>query len=114
VDVDYKDLMLKKRTIVQSTNELNSLLTNVRVSDGDILMQSDEYIQLGCDLKDLLSFTRILASAVDIKNCFVLFTAEVSITYMTAEGADALIHWAASLPEGRHLSKHSSTILTKP
>jgi tRNA wybutosine-synthesizing protein 4 len=103
VDVDYKDLMLKKRTIVQATNELNSLLTNVRVSDGDILMQSDEYIQLGCDLKDLPSFTRILASAVDIENCSVLFTAEVSITYMTVDCADALIQWAALLPEGKHL-----------
>jgi tRNA wybutosine-synthesizing protein 4 len=97
--------MLKKRTMVQATNELYSLFTNIRVSDGEVMMQSDEYIQLGCDLRDLASFTRILASAaIDIENCFVLLTAEVSITYMAVESADALIQWAASLPEGTSIS----------
>jgi len=31
---------------------------------------------------------------------FVLFTAEVSITYMDVGAADALINWASNLPEG--------------
>ena len=103
IDVDYRDLMLRKRAIVQETVELNSMLTNVRFADGNILLQSDQYIQLGCDLRDLKSFTAALASALDVETRLVLLTAEVSITYMTVQGADDLIKWAGTLHEGKIL-----------
>jgi tRNA wybutosine-synthesizing protein 4 len=54
-------------------------------------------------LRDLKLLKQVLASAVDIENCLVLLTAEVSITYMNVEAADALIHWAAKLPDGKNL-----------
>jgi tRNA wybutosine-synthesizing protein 4 len=69
VDIDYRDLMIKKRTVVQSTDELNSMLTNIQESDGDILLRSDQYLQLGCDLRDLANLERVLQDAVGIKNC---------------------------------------------
>lgn len=69
VDIDYKDLMLKKRVVVQGTPELNSMLTNVEVSEGDVLFRSEQYIQLGCDLRDLTVLHQVLASVVDIENC---------------------------------------------
>jgi tRNA wybutosine-synthesizing protein 4 len=37
---------------------------------------------------------------------FVLFTAEVSITYMDVGAADALINWAAKLPKGTYIIFH--------
>ncbi|CZT04273.1 probable leucine carboxyl methyltransferase 2 [Rhynchosporium graminicola] len=101
IDIDYRDLMLKKRTVVQSTNELNSMLTGAKVSENDVLFTSDQYIQLGCDLRDLQALGRVLASVIDIENCTILFTAEVSITYMNVEASDALIHWASRLTEAR-------------
>jgi tRNA wybutosine-synthesizing protein 4 len=93
--------MIKKRDTVNSTKELNSLLTNMEVLEGDILLRSDQYLQLGCDLRDLKVLNQTLASAVDFENCLVLLTAEVSITYMNVEAADALIEWAGTLPEGK-------------
>ncbi len=60
--------MIKKRAVVQSTTELNSILTNVKLSEGDIMLQSDQYIQLGCDLRDLEALGRLLGSVVDIEN----------------------------------------------
>ncbi|EKD12261.1 uncharacterized protein L3040_000269 [Drepanopeziza brunnea f. sp. 'multigermtubi'] len=101
IDIDYKDLILKKRAVVQSTYELNSMLANVELSEGDVLFRSDQYVQLGCDLRDLVALKRVLTDVVDINKCLILFTAEVSITYMNVEAADCLIAWASNLPEAR-------------
>ena len=93
--------MIRKRDVVQSTKELLEVLTSVEVQEaGSILFRSDQYLQLGCDLRDLDGLNRGLVSAVDINNCAILFTAEVSITYMTAEASNSLIQWASRLPEG--------------
>jgi hypothetical protein len=74
--------MIKKRDVVQSTNELKSTFTNVEVpKEGDILLRSDQYLQIGCDLRNLTQLEQTLASCLDIRNCLILFTAEVSITY---------------------------------
>jgi tRNA wybutosine-synthesizing protein 4 len=96
--------MIRKRDTVRSTKELNSLLTNMEVLDGNILLRSDEYLQLGCDLRDLKTLGEAIASAIDMENCLVLFTAEVSITYMNVDAADALIEWAGKLPDGNTLN----------
>lgn len=93
--------MVKKRDLVNSTKELKSLLTNLEILEGNILVRSDEYLQLGCDLRDLKLLDQTLANAVDIHNCQILLTAEVSITYMDVEAADALIGWAGNLPDGK-------------
>ncbi|KAL2069793.1 hypothetical protein VTL71DRAFT_14472 [Oculimacula yallundae] len=101
IDIDYRDLMLKKRTVVQNTSELNSMLTGINIAENDILFKSDQYIQLGCDLRDLQALERVLGSVVDVENSTLLFTAEVSITYMNVEASDSLIQWASKLPEAR-------------
>lgn len=69
IDIDYRDLIIKKRMVVQNTSELNSMLTNVEVSEGDVLFRSDQYLQLGCDLRDITNLERVLQDMVDIKNC---------------------------------------------
>ena len=40
-------------------------------------------------------------SSADVAPGLVLLTAEVSVTYMNVEAADALINWASALPEAR-------------
>ncbi len=93
--------MKKKRDVVINTPELNSMLTDIQVPlEGDVLLRSNEYLQLGCDLRDLTSLERLVSSAVELQNSLVLLTAEVSITYMDVEAADALIRWAGTLPDG--------------
>ncbi|TGO61403.1 hypothetical protein BOTNAR_0129g00140 [Botryotinia narcissicola] len=102
IDIDYKDLMIKKQTVVQNAPELNSMLTNLNIiQNGDILLSSDQYLQLGCDLRDLKRLEETISKVVDIEKCSFLFTAEVSITYMPTEAADALIQWANKLPNAR-------------
>ncbi|APA15606.1 hypothetical protein sscle_15g103760 [Sclerotinia sclerotiorum 1980 UF-70] len=102
IDIDYRDLMVKKQTVVRNTSELNSMLTNLNITqDGDILLSSDQYLQLGCDLRNLKRLEETISKVVDIEKCSFLFTAEVSITYMPTESADALIQWANKLPDAR-------------
>lgn len=104
--------MIKKRSIVNSTAELSSFLTNVEILEGDILLRSDQYLQVGCDLRNLKLLSQTLASAIDIENCLVLLTAEVSITYMNVEAANALIEWAGKLPDGKNPPLNVASALT--
>jgi tRNA wybutosine-synthesizing protein 4 len=87
--------------VVRSTAELIDMLTNVTFpASGNLLLQSDQYLQVGCDLRELSELLGILDSSVDIDECLILCTAEVSITYMNVEAADALVRWASDLPGG--------------
>ncbi|WPJ64437.1 hypothetical protein SMAC4_04141 [Sordaria macrospora] len=64
-----------------------------------IVLTSDQYVQIGCDLRDLSTLEASLTKAVggDLSACTFLFVAEVSITYMETPGADAVIQWASTL-----------------
>ncbi|KAH7134845.1 S-adenosyl-L-methionine-dependent methyltransferase [Dactylonectria estremocensis] len=101
LDIDYPDLMRKKRAIVLGTPQLRELLgPNPLISEHDtdqILLRSDKYCQLGCDLRKLDALRQCLESFLPLSECSVLFVAEVSITYMDTLSADALIEWASSI-----------------
>ncbi|KAF4952832.1 hypothetical protein FGADI_6421 [Fusarium gaditjirri] len=101
IDVDYPDLMLKKRAIVLGTPQLHELLgTSPAISEkvtDQILLRSDKYCQIGCDLRELESLRNCLESFLNLAECSVLFVAEVSITYMDTFSADALVQWASSI-----------------
>jgi len=110
VDVDYKDLICKKRDVVRQTSELNGFLSNLEFPEGDdIILQSDQYVQIGCDLRELGKLSQSLAKIAQVENSVVLCTAEVSITYMSIEAADALIEWVGSFPDGT-VTQHISNI----
>lgn len=101
VDIDFPDLMAKKCRIVQETPELNSMLTSLENGQSPhVLLRSDQYLQIGCDLRSLGDIREALSSAMVIPDCEFLFVAEVSITYMETSAADAVISWAASLSQG--------------
>ncbi|KAH6877342.1 hypothetical protein B0T10DRAFT_192573 [Thelonectria olida] len=101
IDIDYPDLMRKKRTIVLGTPQLRELLgENPTTSEKDtdqVLLRSDKYCQLGCDLRKLDALRQCLESFLPLSDCSVLFVAEVSITYMDTKSADALIQWASTI-----------------
>jgi hypothetical protein len=97
IDVDYTMLMTRKCSVIMETEQLRGLLSGVElpVFQGNVVLRSDQYLAVGCDLRELDDLERTLVGEVDIENCLVLFTAEVSVTYMEVEAADALIKWAA-------------------
>lgn len=102
VDVDFPDLMAKKRNVVRDTPELNSILTNMQTTDDpSLVLESDQYIQIACDLRELQSIERSLSRVVNIADSEFMFVAEVSITYMETPAADAVIRWAGSLGKGK-------------
>ena len=102
VDIDFPDLMVKKRKIVQETPELQSPLSGLKTtSEGHLMLQSDQYTQIGCDLRDLVNIEETLAQLVSLPDSEFLFVAEVSITYMETEAADSVIKWAGSLGQGK-------------
>lgn len=98
IDIDFPDLMLRKKKTVLSTPQLVEPLTGLKGFDtGSVLLKSDNYAQIGCDLRQLDALSLALSEIVDISACSFLFVAEVSITYMETEAADALIQWASAL-----------------
>ncbi|OTB01566.1 hypothetical protein M426DRAFT_75090 [Hypoxylon sp. CI-4A] len=98
VDIDFPDLIEKKCRVIQETPELKSLLTELKTNVGShIQLQSKQYVQIGCDLRRIADIQQALSTVIDIAQCEFMFVAEVSITYMETEGADAVIKWASSL-----------------
>lgn len=98
VDIDFPDLIEKKCRVVQETPELCSLLIDLKTNVGNhVQLQSDQYVQIGCDLRHISDIEKALLTVVDIAHCEFMFVAEVSITYMETKGADSVIKWASTL-----------------
>ncbi len=92
VDVDFPPLSLAKREVVVKTPQLIGPLSNVDIlpESSPVLLRSDQYVLVGCDLRDLSLLLEALLGSVQ-PSPDILFIAEVSITYMDTADADALI-----------------------
>ncbi|KAI0859370.1 leucine carboxyl methyltransferase [Xylaria cubensis] len=100
IDIDFPDLMLKKRTIVLNTPELSSVFEPLDTNAGEhVLLNSDMYSQIGCDLRNTADVEKALSKCLNLSECIFMFVAEVSITYMETLGADGVIQWASSLSQ---------------
>ncbi|KXH65396.1 leucine carboxyl methyltransferase [Colletotrichum salicis] len=98
LDVDYPDLIQKKRQIVLETPELQDLMGAWEVNDDSpIVLKSQKYCQVGCNLQQLSVLQSCLNALFDVPNTDFLFVAEVSITYMDTKGANGVIQWAATV-----------------
>lgn len=104
VDVDFPELIEKKRKVVLATPELRQLLGSYQVgADGSpIYLQSEKYCQIGCDLRQLDLLRGCLSTVIGspASEGSFLFVAEVSITYMETLAADQVIQWASTLGNG--------------
>lgn len=100
VDVDYPDLVAKKCTTIGDTPELKGLLNKAAEihDDGKVLLKSENYVAIGCDLTDIADLTHKIESTVGYDDCIYFVIAEVSTTYMSPETADAIVSWAADFP----------------
>ena len=109
VDVDFPDLVKRKRQVVLTTPALVSPLSGLQTETKDegcphVLLRSNSYFQVGCDLRRTAALEQALASIVDVNECEFLFIAEVSITYMETDHADSLIQWASTVGQGKLLA----------
>lgn len=102
VDVDYPPLIGRKRDRMLANHLSRDALfrTNLRPAQEPIYLRSDQYMALGCDLRDLETLEKLLRSELDAPSSSFLFVAEVSVTYMPTPDADALIRWASTLEDG--------------
>lgn len=111
VDVDFPDLIERKRRTVLATPELLGMLTGVKGAGSEagatgptkpVVFDSDQYAQIGCDLRELTTLRKGLEATVgNFEECEFIFVAEVSITYMEREGADQVISWASGIGNGK-------------
>jgi tRNA wybutosine-synthesizing protein 4 len=102
VDVDYPQLIDKKRDVVFTKSLLRDALleTGLRSAEAPVRVRSERYMAIGCDLRDLQLLERTLRAELDIPNSSILFVAEVSVTYMPLVDANKLIQWANTFDAG--------------
>lgn len=104
VDIDYEKLMGIKSSIIQQTDELKSILGEIESNAAPnlVLFRSSNYVAVGCDLKNLKKLEEALKEVLGSSPASVLCIAEVSLTYMDVQSADALISWLPKLNKGIH------------
>ena len=94
--------MEKKCDVISNTPLQDLLGHHLRLLDpSGLIMRSECYLAIGCDLADISRLEMLLASEVQLSNCLVLCIAEVSITYMDTKAADSIIQWAGSHDDSR-------------
>lgn len=100
VDVDYDQLMQKKVSMIEHTEQLTAHLPGFKPTgrENGVLARSTNYLAVGCDLRNLDLLRLILEDQLQISECkiAVLFVAEVSTAYMQKQASDAVFEWAAS------------------
>ena len=98
IDIDYPELVARKVDTISQTPELADLLAlwdrDTHQDADPVLLRSEQYIAIGCDLADVHKLNTIVTNEVDLETCSTLFLAEVSLTYMDLAAADALLKWA--------------------
>lgn len=97
VDVDFPELIAKKRDIIVDTPQLSELLGSYHIPEdcSGTYLRSQYYSAWGCDLTDTSKLDALLSNEINLSETLVLCTAEVSVTYMDVKSADTLIQWAA-------------------
>ncbi|OKL56224.1 tRNA wybutosine-synthesizing protein 4 [Talaromyces atroroseus] len=99
VDIDYEKLMGIKTSVIQQTDNLRSILGEIKTfpEPSPVLLQAPHYVAVGCDLKNLKKLEDALKEVLGSSPASVLCIAEVSLTYMDVQSADALISWIPKL-----------------
>jgi tRNA wybutosine-synthesizing protein 4 len=112
--VDYEELVNTKRDVILATPPLRELIEPVEVSDFARVICSKRYCGIGCDLRDLPKLDHAMKLLGDLEDSLVLCVAEVSVTYMDPDAADALIAWARTLSDGKSVCFHDFDKPTNP
>ncbi|EXJ95018.1 hypothetical protein A1O1_00136 [Capronia coronata CBS 617.96] len=100
VDVDYEPLLQTKCEIILNSYDMSDMLHSVETNPTEkspILLDSEEYAAIGCDLRNLRRLDRLLKAVVVPEQSIVLCIAEDSLAYMATDAANALISWSSKL-----------------
>lgn len=102
MDIDYEKLMGIKTSVIQQTDNLKSILGEIKAypAPNAVLLQAPHYVAVGCDLKNLKKLEEVLKEVLGPSPASVLCIAEVSLTYMDIQSADALVSWIPTLNKG--------------
>lgn len=100
--MDYPELIERKSNVIIDTPQLCRLIEpfTVHPVPDRLRLSSDHYSAIACDLEDLDTLNSTLRRQCNPEACLILFIAEVSMTYMETNAADALIGWTASFEQG--------------
>jgi len=97
--------MLKKYDTIKANEPLHSLLPDLELlpSGSAIIARSEKYLAVGCDLRELDKLENVLRTEFDMSNTpvAILFTAEVSVAYMTLSASNAVFKWASKFSDVR-------------
>jgi hypothetical protein len=106
--------MQRKRDRMLTNDLLRDALLNTRLrpSKPPVYLRSEQYMAIGCDLRQLDDLERTLRAELDVPGSSVLFVAEVSATYMPVADSDALIRWASTLEDGKSLAADMHSTIT--
>lgn len=115
VDVDYPELMARKRNVIVNTPLLrdaidfgvsdDALRGSIDPMEPGVLLQTPSYAAVGANLSDLSVLSSLFHQVLDDgqggsligTELEILFIAEVSITYMPTHASNAVIQWARNL-----------------
>jgi tRNA wybutosine-synthesizing protein 4 len=91
-----------KTTVIQQTESLQDILGEIKTcpESNAVLLRASQYVAVGCDLKNLKKLESSLDEVIGSAPASVLCIAEVSLTYMDIESADALLSWIPKLGKG--------------
>lgn len=105
MDVDYPQLMREKHDAIVNNPPLLDLLPGLRLetASSTVLARAEKYLAVGCDLHQLDKLEAVLRIEFNLAECEVeiLFTAEVSVAYMTLEAANDVLEWASRFDDVR-------------
>lgn len=105
VDMDYRQLILKKCEVIRATKQLHEVIADFEMPTNpkDVILKSEKYYALACDLQKIQDLDHALRKLVDPRDdVSILYIAEVSMTYMDATAANTLIKWASGFAPGRY------------
>lgn len=120
VDVDYRQLIIKKCEVIRSTKQLLDVIPDATTPKDpkDVILQSEKYYALACDLQNIQDVDRALRQVVNPEqDIAVLYIAEVSMTYMNATAANTLIKWTSEFAPGndnRNISCRTMLTIIRP
>ena len=75
--MDYPQLIDKKRDVVFAKSLLRDALlkTRLRPAEAPVRVRSEQYLAIGCDLRDLQLLEKTLRNELDIVNSSILYAA---------------------------------------
>ncbi|PGH26975.1 hypothetical protein AJ80_01359 [Polytolypa hystricis UAMH7299] len=100
IDIDYHKLMINKRSFVRQCSALSDLFSDLEFppETDPVLLRSGHYVGIGCDLEQLGALEAVLKTEIEaLADVSILCTAEVSLTYMEVNAADAVLKWLPTL-----------------